>query len=852
MFDKCFGQIESTIGGKSLSDGEKNRLQAAFTEAFLKEAQDGNLSAQATLAKAAERYRTEALHDAEVAAHRKFLQAQYMTNLASEMVTGKGAKFKTRGEFVQRLLGNHYDMRSGLQSVEALQRGIFQNASRELRPILEFIGSKSLGMVEASENAALFVRELYGEATGNAQAKAAAAAWIKMTDAMRERFNRGGGDIGKLENWLMPQGWSTRALVNAWKFHPEAATAPASARAAMAREVWVNDQMRVADRAKYIDYETGIPMDDAQLRHHLDETAKTIITETQGADPAKTVGTSGSIANRGAAHRQIHIKDADGWLEMSQKYGASPVQSSLITHIKSTSSNIALVEKLGPNSKRTIDFLLAIGEQEARDTGSAAVKSKESAESWIAKEMWRYIAQQDMAIQPRGLANVLAGWRNLNVMKLAGALISNLADLVAMHNQAAWTGQSNAALFMQQLSQYSPKNAQQKHLMENAGLMAEMMNDRIYRHMRDVIDSGWTGAVSDVVMRASLLPKFNDLNTQAYAANLSNTLGRIVKDVPDFGKLEGFDRAFFEGQGFTPDDFALLKQAPADNGGMFATTMLTANSVAKIPNKAITNLLGNVDPAAYRQELTEKLLGAIHSEAAMGVLQPSVKSKAAMALGTTRGTLGGELVASMMQFKSFPLSVLWQNVQRMQAFDGAGQVGYAVAFLSAATIGGGIVVQIKELMAGKNPRDMTDPSFAVKAMTQGGGLGIYGDLLFNSPTTGDIMKMALGPTMTDIGDTMNVLTKPIRRVVDGKELDADMFARDTVRMIKSKIPGATLWYTRALIDHAFLNDVQESLSPGYLSRMENRAARQYNQSYWWSPHDGLPQRAPDISEAWQP
>lgn len=851
MFGKCFSTVANTAGGKPLTDAEKRMLQAKFTQAFLESAENGNKSAINTLTDAVQIMRDNRLRERRLAEYRKLLQAAKLAELDSWQAS---SQFSTKSEAVTRILANHFDMNTGRQTVESLQRGITQSASRPMRDVLNYIGSRGAGFVENSQNAALFVRELFGEATGDAGAAKAARQWKEISEALRSRYNRAGGDIGQMVDWIMPQGWSARAISSAWKRHPDAANFKTDGeRLEASREIFVQDMMRTAARSKYIDFDTGLPMTDAQIRSHLEASFNAIATD--GATKSEVGGAGvGSISNRQKAHRQIHIADADGWLEMSQLYGAEPVQSALVSHIRSMASNIALIETMGPNPAATVDFLIAKAVKAAGDTGDAVVAGKEKAAAVVAKVTLKYLADQTERIEPRGAAKVLAGWRNLNMLKLSGAFVTNLADIGAAHFQAIATGQSNYGLFMQQIKRLSARDTAQKHLIENAGLVSEIMQGRMYRHMRDVLDSGWTGAVSDAVMRASLMPKLQEWAHESYSANLSNTLGRLVKEAADIGALDGFDRKFFEGYGFNDAEFRLLKLGQLDKVGSFAQTMLTANTVDSIPSAKILAEFPDMDPERVRSALRDKVLGAIYTETTMGVLQPSAKTKALMTAGTTRGTLSGEIMASVMQFKSFPIAQIAQHLQRFNAVDGGlKKFAYGAGFLAATTLSGAIVVQIKELLNGKNPRNVYDSRFWVKSMLQGGALGIYGDMLFASSdsATQNFGNLVAGPVAQDIGQAMSVLNYPIRNLAENKEVDADKMARDAVNFVKAKTPGALLWYTRSTIDHAVLHDLQEDLNPGYLRRMESRARKDFGQSYWWEPGEALPTEAPDFSETWQ-
>jgi hypothetical protein len=43
--------------------------------------------------------------------------------------------------------------------------------------------------------------------------------------------------------------------------------------------------------------------------------------------------------------------------------------------------------------------------------------------------------------------------------------------------------------------------------------------------------------------------------------------------------------------------------------------------------------------------------------------------------------------------------------------------------------------------------------------------------------------------------------------------------------------------------------MQESISPGYLQRMRQRARKTYGNDFWWQPGEAAPDRAPDFGAA---
>jgi len=268
---------------------------------------------------------------------------------------------------------------------------------------------------------------------------------------------------------------------------------------------------------------------------------------------------------------------------------------------------------------------------------------------------------------------------------------------------------------------------------------------------------------------------------------------------------------------------------------------------------------GPVSPARAN-EVVAKVLGLITDESEYAVLNPDLATKlAASAGGMSRGTVRGELARSVMQFKSFPIAMISRHWRRMlEAPQGAAgapmlanKLMYGAAMMTSLTALGAIAFQTKQMVQGKDPIDMTSPKFWTRAAAQGGGLGIVGDFLLTDPTenpgdaTANAIKNVAGPTVGsafDIGYKLGV--ENIFEAAHGKDTH---FTAEAIRTARSHLPYVNLWYAKAALDHAGLFALQENLSPGYLSKMERRARKDWNQEYWWEPESGAPNRAPDLT-----
>lgn len=156
--------------------------------------------------------------------------------------------------------------------------------------------------------------------------------------------------------------------------------------------------------------------------------------------------------------------------------------------------------------------------------------------------------------------------------------------------------------------------------------------------------------------------------------------------------------------------------------------------------------------------------------------------------------------------------------------------------------------QIRNVLAGQNPDNMTDPSFWGRAVLRGGGLGFFGDFLQNEVTQHDTTLAAAvgGPALTSLEEISQLTHGAFFKERQGMRTDE---GAKLIRFGRENIPFTNLWYTQAAFDHLIWNNMQEAASPGYLERLEARQEALYGKSYFWHPNEALPSEAPDLSQA---
>lgn len=342
-------------------------------------------------------------------------------------------------------------------------------------------------------------------------------------------------------------------------------------------------------------------------------------------------------------------------------------------------------------------------------------------------------------------------------------------------------------------------------------------------------------------MRASGLTAWSDAHKRAYGVTMMGSLGDVVTRTPDLKSLSNDDFRILKSKGITDTDWSVWKLAQQEDWGKGNDTMLTPESIMRIPDAAVEHL---GSPERVKFEAMRKLLGAVTEEVDMAVITPGAREQMVTGSGIQRGTWKGELTRSVFLFKSFPISVVMRHWSRAMGMPSAGgRAAYIATFIASTTILGALSQQLNDIASGRNPRDMAGEDaakFWLGALLKGGGLGLYGDFLLSDHTrygSGALASM-LGPVAGLVDDVIKIGQGIPLNAVEGK---SEQTGGDLVKLGKGLTPGANIWYLKAALDHMIFNQMQEYFSPGYLRKMEQRSKKEFNQTYWWRPQDVTPQ-----------
>ena len=676
------------------------------------------------------------------------------------------------------------------------------------------------------------VREVFGNAsgsTGNAVAKAGAKAWLDTIESLRLRFNAAGGDVGKLDYGYLSQSHDA-AKINSIK-----------------PDEWAQRVLPLLDRRQYLN-EDGSMMNNAQVAAILQKVHGTLASEgLNKIEPGQFRG-DGKRANSGSERRVLHFKDGDAWMAYMQDFGEGSLYDAMIGHVGAMSRNIGLVERYGPNPETNFKVQADLA-QRADVVGSAKNRSIGN----TPEAYWAIVSGKTGAPENATIARAFQDARNIQTAaKLGGAVLSSFTDIGTI----AHTLHYDRLPYFEMLKNIG-RNLDKDHrdFLQAHGIIADSLTNTLNRWTGDNMTHSLTGRVANSVMKLSFMNSWTDGLRSAFSATMMQ--GFAKKAGKSWAQLDEWDQWLMQRKGLNEQDWNIISQAqPTVRDGV---GYLTRDGIVST----------GVDGA---EQAATKWMAFVSDESQFAVVNPDLATRAIVTGGgMPAGTLRGEAMRTFMQFKSFPFAMMTRHWGRIfdtpQGLDGApagfgaqtetggkiNQIAVMAGLNVSLMMLGAVVLQNKAIVNGKDPYDMTEPKFWVKAMGQGGGMGYVGDFIAKDPTEqrgsnfeqagGVVMGPAGGAAAGLVGDLM--LTNAWESA-KGKDTKA---GAEAIRWTNSNLPYANLWQTKAAWDHWFIHNAQEAVNPGYLGRMRSRAMKDWNQDFYWAPGEAIPDRAPDLSKA---
>lgn len=554
-----------------------------------------------------------------------------------------------------------------------------------------------------------------------------------------------------------------------------------------------------------------------------------------------------NIAKRVSASREIIFKK-DKWFDYNQKYGSNTLTASLIKSLDKAARDSALMRVLGPNPQNNLDRIIDLVERDlvARDPEGSRLFNKNKKDA-LRAQLYHLDGRANIPGDV-GFATINSNLRMINVMGLLGqSVFSGITNIPIYARNFQYEGRGNIfagiAEGIKNITSNFSKGSN-RQILEGLEIAFENdIGDLLNQFSKHGTFSDNMSAAVRIYTKFNLDVPFTTRLHKGQTAALSNFLAKSAN--LSFDKLSDEIKRIFSIHNITGAKWDIIRKAigTADDGRTYIDTRLLTNTDDATMTKYIESLGRKATPVSI-QRAKESLVVDVRSmffdRAEYAMPSRDVRTKALILGETTPGELWGEMRRHIAQFKTFPV-MFYERVLKREVYgrgydsladywargkgDMVGFANFMCSLFAFAYIG----MSAKDALQGREPRPLDKAGTWVEIMRRSGGLGLYGDFLFQDYDRNQgavLAESILGPTFGTAGDIAEIVTAAV---------NGDKFATKALRTLQSNVPGANLFYVKPVLDNLIMWNLYEAANPGYLRRMQGNVEERTGQQFFAPP-----------------
>ena len=470
--------------------------------------------------------------------------------------------------------------------------------------------------------------------------------------------------------------------------------------------------------------------------------------------------TSKDVAKGSKFKRVLHFKTPDDWFDYNDKFGVGNLKESFFSGIQTAGRNIGMMDGLGTKPLDNFEKIrFAVRKSLAKNEETADISSIASYTKF--DKYMKVIDGSIYTVEGFGLARYSAIARAISSMaKLGGATISAAADIGIYGSEMRFQGRTFLSGMAEAMgSLLKIKNTKNKK--DIAQMLGFIVDNTIYdmsaRHqVGDNLSKGWS-STQRTFFKYNALAWWTNTLKEGSMLGMANYFAR-QKNL-EFGKLNKQLQELFSMYDIDATKWDVIRKTAmekADDGMEF----INIGMLDQITDADMKKIL-NLDKVTESQLRIEKdkfkasVSGMLLDRSIYAVIEPDARLKGNMTRGILAGTPEGEAIRFMGQFKAFPFAIMTKVLGRelsyfkgpnvTKADMGRGFVGIVALMVTQGFLGY-VSMTLKDLLKGRGPRDPNNFKTIMASFLQGGGLGIYGDVLFKEVRGGmDIASALAGP-----------------------------------------------------------------------------------------------------------
>ncbi|HIA9012396.1 TPA: hypothetical protein ACWSOL_002329 [Klebsiella pneumoniae] len=839
MANQFLTQCEKTVNaaaGRNLSEDEMGRLVSDMENTVKRiRAENEGISLEAAALRAAEELSNAEKLANVIEARNKALN----TRIAAQRLAFIRDSFPDRPDIgLSAILVGRNEARTGSRSSASAEQ--FQLRSKylsglnhdlEQAGVLKYLSSGS----NDAEVADAMWRLGKGESTDGMMKESVKIAEIitKWQETARLDANKAGAWIRKMPGYIARQGHDMMKI------------------RAAGFASWRDAVLPKLDKATF----EGVADQDAFLRSVYDGLASGVHLASEKPDWMKGFKGSQNVARRASQERVLHFLDGRSWYEYNREFGVGSVREAIYGGLEASARNTGLMRILGTNPENMVNYLADTISADLKGNEKALAAFNDARRTSIKHQMAEITGQTNIP-GSSSLARFGSTTRAVDsMMKLGGAMISSFNDLASNALELRYQGKN----FMEALTESIQgrlkrfSSEEQKEILSSLGVYADSMRDEILqRFSGDVTLPGKVARLQRQFFRMNGLNWWTDASRNTTATMTSHWLAGNAKS-PHATLNPDLKRAL-DLHGIGEPEWNIYRTM--DMKGSEGRTFMTPDGIDSVPDDVIAKYVADKNVtvnersiANARSELGDKLRGYILDRVMVAMTEPTARTRATMKQGTQPGTWPGEILRFMGQYKSFTASFMqqalgrevfgrgytpaplgqsrWGSVSNALFKSGKGEMVGLAQLALWMTFFGYLSMQTKLMLKGQTPRPADAKTF-LAAAAQGGGLGIFGDFLF-----GEANRFGAGPVLSMVGPVASSTDQLVS--LFQKTRSGDAKAGDFFRFTVDHTPFINLFWSRPILNYLFLNQLQESLSPGSLHRYEQNIRKNQGNDFLIPP-----------------
>lgn len=575
-----------------------------------------------------------------------------------------------------------------------------------------------------------------------------------------------------------------------------------------------------------------------------------------------------NITKKAAAERKLFFKSGAAAFEYNKLYGADNLREAVLFQLENMANTTVLLNYMGSNPRYNFETVFRELHRITRETGdlknanylkkgagSAAPSLTESANNQLAELLGESRIPGNVTV-----AKINSTIRSMNnVAFLGGSLITAFMDLASSPTIAHLQGRGALGALQDAAKGLAGiyKQPVYREILESIGFVGDAFLGQIAEKF-----SGEIGPSRQAVYTTNKFFQLNGLRWWTDTIRAAHTIG-MARDLAKYSNL-AFDelnvntKDFLKRFNITKEDWDILRTKgikTAINGDKFmlneAIMEISDADIAKTYDIRMEKLKNKEDSASLaksarlyekqvsdkRQMLADKLRTALLAAGMETVLLPTVTETGFAKQGTSPGTVKGEAIRHLIQFKQFPLAlynIILKGLKREYKEAGPMEaIRTGALFITGMMAMSYLSMTIKDLCNNKTPRDITDPKVLAEVLIRSGALSIYGDILLNdnSRSPYEVMGTLLGPTASSAGELLQIASKAAYK--------GDNVMDDLIRFGAQRAPAvgvlspqtsvlayANLFYVKPFLNYYIYDGINELLNPGYNARNRARLIKQ--------------------------